>query len=632
MSPVTFRRRLRYWFDRTMSKGTIALVGWLAVASLAIIVAGGVLAWTAEQFAGNPGAGEPDSLPATLWQSVLHALDAGTVAGDTGHWWYVAIAFGITVGGILIVTAFIGVLTTGLDAKLAELRKGRSEVIESNHTVVLGWSDQVFTVLSELAEANANQRRSCVAILADRDKVEMEDEIRAKVGSTGRMRVVCRTGDPVDPDDITLVNPAQAKSIIILPSTDAHPDSQLVRTLLAITKAREGNAAPCPVVGCVSDSKNLAAARLAGGPNAYLIDANDVAARLIVQTCRQSGLSVVYTDLLDFGGDEIYLKEEPPLVGYTYAHALHGYRSSSIIGILSADGRIALNPDSRTRIAQGDRLVAVSEDDDTVVLSPTGPAPIDTTAITAIPNSPPTKERTLILGWNSRARGVILQLDQYVSPGSEAFVVASHSGAGPAIRKLAVRNLFLDFREEDSSDRGVLEALGVQNFDHIIVLCGDDVDPQLADSRTLATLLQLRDMEQKMGDRFSIVSEMADDRNRALAQVTQADDFIVSDKLLTLMMIQVSENPHLASLFANLFDADGAEIYLKPAGRYVRPGVPTNYQTIVEAARAKGESALGFRVAAQAQEPPTYGIVLNPDKATQVAIRPSDSVIVLAED
>lgn len=629
MATVTLRTRLRYGFDRTMSRGTVALFGMLALASLGIIAAGGVAAWLLDP---RPAGGGHRSLGAAIWHSVLNSLDPGTVAGDTGHWWFIAIAFCVTLGGIIIVTAFIGVLTTGLDAKLADLRKGRSPVVERNHTVVLGWSDQVFTVLSELAEANANQRGSCVAILADRDKVEMEDEIRAKVGPVGKMRVVCRTGEPVDPDDITIVNPVDAKSIIVLPTGDGNADMQLVKSLLAITKSRE-DGRPCPVVGCVGTSRNLPAARLAGGPHAYLVDANDIAARIIVQTCRQSGLSVVYTDLMDFGGDEIYLQEEPRLHGATYADALHAFRTSSIIGLMAPDGRIALNPPSDTRILPGVRLIAISEDDDTVVMAPQ-PAPIDPSVITAIPNSPPTRERTLVLGWNARAAGVIQQLDQYVAPGSDVLVVSDHPRASTQLVPLLqqVRHLTVDFKEADSSDRAVLDGLNVQNFDHVIALCGDDVEPQLADSRTLTTLLQLRDLEQRLGDQFSIVSEMADDRNRALAQVTQADDFIVSDKLLTLMMIQVSENPHLSTIFANLFDSAGSEIYLKPAGRYVRPGVHVNYQTIVEAARQRGESAIGYRVAAESLQGPTFGIHLNPDKAVVLTVRPGDSVIVLAED
>ena len=41
----------------------------------------------------------------------------------------------------------------------------------------------------------------------------------------------------------------------------------------------------------------------------------DLIARVTAQTSRQSGLSVVYTELLNYGGDEIYFKEEPGLVG-----------------------------------------------------------------------------------------------------------------------------------------------------------------------------------------------------------------------------------------------------------------------------------------------------------------------------
>jgi len=89
-------------------------------------------------------------------------------------------------------------LTTGISGRLDSLRKGRSLVVENGHTVILGWSPQIFTVLSELVIANQNQRRSAIAILADRDKVEMEDEIRARLGNTGTTRIICRTGNPID--------------------------------------------------------------------------------------------------------------------------------------------------------------------------------------------------------------------------------------------------------------------------------------------------------------------------------------------------------------------------------------------------------------------------------------------------
>jgi ion channel POLLUX/CASTOR len=629
MATATLRQRLRYWFDNTMSRGTPAMVAMLAVITLVVVAVGSVLLWAVDGDRAEGG------FLGSVWQSVIHALDPGTVTGDTGGWMFVAVAFVITLAGVLIFTALIGVLTTGIDAKLTELRKGRSAVLESGHTVLLGWSDQVFAIIPELVEANSNQKRACIAILADRDKVEMEDEIRTRIDDTGTTKVVCRSGSPIDPDQIALVNPQEARSVIILPtSEDDHDrDAHLVKMLLAVTRVREGHTSPCQIVGMVTDPANLPAAKLAGGREAHIIDAADVASRLIVQTCLQSGLSVIYTDLLDFGGDEIYFAEEPQLVGATYGQAIHGYQTSCVIGLQFADGRIALNPHPQTPIQPGDRVIAISEDDDTVVLAKS-PAPVHQQAIVAYPDPPPSRKRALLLGWNARAARVLFQLDQYVPPGSEASVVAAHPSAARTLNFLAsqLHSLMLNFKEEDSSDRGVLESLDVGSYDHILVLCGDDVDPQLADSRTLVTLLHLRDMEQHSGGRFSIVSEMADDRNRTLAQITQADDFIVSEKMLSLLTTQISENPHLATVFSNLFDADGSEIYLKGAEWYVRLGHPINFQTLVEAARWRGETAIGYRVAAQSHEPPTFGVVLNPDKATPVTCQPGDKVIVLAEN
>ena len=118
--------------------------------------------------------------------SLLRTLDPGTMGGDTGRPVFLALMLIVTVGGIFIVSALIGVLTTGLNKRIDRLRKGRSRLIERGHTIVLGWSDQVFTVIEELVEANQSERRSCVVVLADRDKVEMEDQIRDRVADTGR--------------------------------------------------------------------------------------------------------------------------------------------------------------------------------------------------------------------------------------------------------------------------------------------------------------------------------------------------------------------------------------------------------------------------------------------------------------
>jgi hypothetical protein len=192
----------------------------------------------------------------------------------------------------------------------------------------------------------------------------------------------------------------------------------------------------------------------------------------------------------------------------------------------------------------------------------------------------------------------------------------------------------MDYRPADTTDRTVLDAVTAEGFDHVVVMSYSDfLDEQRADARTLVTLLHLRDIEAIGGEKFTIVSEMLDVRNRALAQVTRADDFIVSGKLVSLMMSQLAENPDLKPLFDSLFDEAGSEIYLKPAGDYVKLGESVDFYTVVESARRRGQIAFGYRLAAAADDAAkNYGVAMNPDKALAVTFGEADKVIVLAED
>lgn len=210
MSRVGLRERLRYRFDNTMSRGAPALIGLLGILSAVLVMVFGVVGYLARPLP----EGRDWGIGKSLWMALLHAMDPGTVAGDEGSAFWIFSMFAVTIGGIFVVAALVGVITTGLDAKLEDLRKGRSRVVEEGHTVLLGWSEQLFTIISELAEAKESERRPCVAILADRDKVEMEDEIRARLGSLGKLRVVCRTGSPTEPADLDLVSPEDASSVI----------------------------------------------------------------------------------------------------------------------------------------------------------------------------------------------------------------------------------------------------------------------------------------------------------------------------------------------------------------------------------------------------------------------------------
>lgn len=244
-------------------------------------------------------------------------------------------------------------------------------------------------------------------------------------------------------------------------------------------------------------------------------------------------------------------------------------------------------------------------------------------------------ERTLVLGWNPRTVDLIVELDRYVPDGSALLVIADGPGVADQVEAVGRRltRLRLEYRAADTTDRPVLDAATAEGFEHVVVMSYSELlDEQRADARTLVTLLHLRDIEAQRGESFTIVSEMLDARNRALAQVTRADDFIVSGKLVSLALSQLAENPGLRDVFDDLFDETGSEVYLKPASAFVRVEEPVDFYTVVESARRRGETALGYRLLDQAEDSTkSYGVVINPDKAEPIQFGPDDKVIVLAE-
>ncbi len=627
MKEPSFLDRLRYAFDNLMSRGTIAMIGWLALVTLMVTLAVSVIVWLTRIASEATFADQ-------FWSYLTLALD--TDAWTDQGWSFRLAAITIAFLGIFVTSILVGLLATGIANKIEDLRKGRSRVIERGHTAVLGWSAQVFPIISELLVANENQPKSCIVILGTKAKVEMEEEIKDKVGDSGRTRIVCRRGNPMEMTDLDIVSLHTAKSIIILAPDSDDPDSSVIKTMLAITRSPDRRPEPYHIVAEIHDPKNLEVARIVGSDEVEPVLTGALIARITAQTCCQSGLSVAYTELLDFAGDEIYFKAEPGLVGKTFGEALLAYEDSAVVGLCPREGQPKLNPPMSTPIGDGDQIIAISEDDDTIVLSGREDLEINEEAIRIAQSAELKPEHTLILGWNWRAPSIVNELDHYVAPGSTATVVADFVDGEARIRQhcTQIKNQTITFQQRDTTDRRTLDELLSGTCDHVILLpYSDALDVQQADARTLITLLHLRDIADHTGYSYSIVSEMLDIRNRNLAEVARADDFVVSDRLISLVMSQISENKALGAVFADLFDPEGSEIYLKPASDYIQTGEPVDFYTVVEAAKRQGETALGYRVLAEANDASrAYGVVLNPDKSVPVTFAEQDRVIVLAEE
>jgi hypothetical protein len=299
-----------------------------------------------------------------------------------------------------------------------------------------------------------------------------------------------------------------------------------------------------------------------------------------------------------------------------------------VVGLIEG-GRSKLNPPPSTVITDQHTLVVVVEDDSALDGQSRSLAEPALNRLGEQVSTDPHPTQGLLIGWNDRAPIVVRELDRYAAPGSTLTVVTTYGEPElPALRNLAVT-----VEMESSTSRAVLDQHVTAELDQIIVLCYDrDLDTQTADSRTLVTLLHVRDILGRLGSDVPVVSEMLDDRNRVLASVADVDDVVVSGEIISLVVTQLSEDGRLEAVFKELLGSEGSEIYLRPADWYVQPGDDITWATVIAGAARRNETAIGLKSELLADPGMRFGVVVNPPKSQSYTISPGDAVVVLAED
>ncbi|MFE0859078.1 NAD-binding lipoprotein [Streptomyces mutabilis] len=560
----------------------------MAACCLAIVVpVSTLLVWT------DPRA--PRSLSERLvavWRTSAETLRLGGVTGAPLRM-LLSVFLGLI--ALLCVSTLVGVITTGLADRLEELRRGRSRVLEKGHAVVLGWSDQVFTVVGEMVISQVGRVRGAVAVLADRDSAVMASDLNA-AGVTRAVCVVCRTGEPTDPAALALLSPAAAHCVLVLPGDD-DADAEVVRVLLALQALLGAEAAP-PVVATVRDERFLTAARLAAGTRGVVLDVESTTARLLVQAARHPGLVRALRDLLDLTGAEFHVVHAPDALGLTFAEISLRYEEACAVGYLTDDGRVLLTPASSVRHRPGGRSIVVARDDRQPVLKREGTA-VDPTVMAGPRDRQRSPSKTLLLGWNRRAPLVVDLLRRTAQPGSHLHVVTGFddgSVAAGAMGPADDERVAVSYHVGEPTRPGTLRALDLFGYDTVIAL-GPDAGPHRArpDDQLLLTLLTLRAVEEESGRALPVVAELTDHRSLALAPLGPEWGAVVRGELTSLVMSRIAQNTGMAAVFEELFAARGGALALRPASYYVLPGRVASFATVVASALRRGECAVGYR-------------------------------------
>jgi len=167
-----------------------------------------------------------------------------------------------------------------------------------------------------------------------------------------------------------------------------------------------------------------------------------------------------------------------------------------------------------------------------------------------------------------------------------------------------------------------------------------DSEPERIDSETIVVLLHLRKLQKALTESGKIVetkliTEVLESLNQELVSHAGVDDFIISDRMVSMIFAQISEERDIQRVYDNLFQEDGSEIYVKPAWLYFNElPVTCRFGDLMRVAQKRdGEICIGFKIGALGNDgDANYGVKLIPLKDSEVTLTEQDSLVVVAED
>ncbi|MDQ3032487.1 MAG: hypothetical protein M3Y87_08735 [Myxococcota bacterium] len=649
---VTSRQRVRYAVDNFLARGSVSLFIALTLAFLgSIFVLSALRAIIDAIF---PDANQ--DLAHHTWIVFLELTDPGNMNQDNvtpTEFKLGAVAAGLT--GVVIFSSLIAFMTTALSQAIEHLKKGHSEVLEAGHTLILGWTPRVVEILRELAEAMESERNPVVVILSELPKEQLDELLRTELGQVGRLRVVTRTGPTSSIRSLELVNAREAKSAIVLASCapfakgddKLSSDARVIKTVLALV-THVGERDDLTVVAEVFDERNRRVVRDIAPESVVVLAVEEILAKIMVQTSRTSGLAVVYQELLSFEGCEIYFhpkrREDALWRGLTFAAVQLHFDDGVPIGVRTTNDEILVRPPGSYVLRDGDAVIIVAQDDssvslrDTPVIEPRALAPTGVRVASR-------RERLLLLGWSAKAPTILSEYGKYVEPGSSVDVMVR--SATDALRAeleaigRTTTGLTLTMFEGDPLDREELEARRPFDYDNVIILPQDqsgELAPERVDSESIVVLLHLRSIRRVAGAgerRTKIVTEVLESGNQELVSKAGVDDVIISNRMVSMIFAQLSEQREIHRVYDNLFEEEGSEIYVKPASLYLA-ALPAElrFGDLMHVAQQRdGEICIGIKKGGlESDSSRNYGVRLIPPKDEVIRLEPGDSLVVVAED
>lgn len=612
--------------------------------------------------------GEELPLPDSLWSAWTFISDPGTHADVPGIRRRL-VAVPLTMGGMLFFALLVGLMSDGVSARVDHLQKGASIVIEENHTIVVGWTPKTIPLVKELTVANKTRglKRSIV-ILGDKDKEDMDEDLRTALPNAERngSKIVTRSGVPTETSDLRKCSASMARSIILLSPPGLAPheaDALVLHQALVLAYLSELKAdlvvelAELDNVNLLkqilsslmnSPSKELPSSLkssplVSSDPTMLLkageriqkmvpVATGDFVMRMLVERALQPQIAAVAGELLHFEGSEFRFCKWPELVGKTFGEILFLFDNAIPCGMRktrpNSDGGFTLiNPPPETVFEEGDRLLVISEDEDSFKPGESR-APQNPRVVPNVEKHSKEVLKVLICGWKHDLKDVLMLLDNSVAKGSEVTILAN-THIEDRLKELkssaSFHALKVNHRHGDPLSKKALESLPLENYQKVIVLA--DQNRNSSHSAT-TTAMFVRHIQMQRGKKDAvIVAELPTSQDDAIQQVqkTWLNDSVQPEQLQAMVLAHLSEDSDVGAVLDEVISDYGSSLTLRSISTYAQPGEEFDFWELQARAQQLGDLVIAYKCAEDENR-----WMLNPEHKSKIlSWTMTDEVLVL---
>jgi hypothetical protein len=582
-----------------------------------------------------------------IYYLFMEVTDSGNMANVLEKpFWAKVTAVLAGMSGIVIFSMLVAMITAALENMLHNFSQGTTDVYEKGHYIIIGHNSRLTDILKEFTIASETEKHT-VVILSETPKEDIDAEIELAIPELNKLKIVTRTGKITSPAMLERISVDTAAAIIVLSSCENfspqsekdQSDTNVIKICYALSIAINLDH-KIMVIPEIYEDVNREIVKTILNEKVLQLDASSFLSRLLVQTSLFNGLVGVYETLFSFEGSEIYFN--PNTAGkIKFGEISYHLVDGVVIGYICPVKGIIINPSPDEELNETQRLIIVMTDASKYSFQQKRVQ--EPTSLKYVPkNINPSLTSILVVGWNNQTGEIISEYDKYITPNSKFKLIAAENAAPDEEEFSALKKSLSSKLEMDKVtvlDEKYLKKTDLFSYDMLVVLTAptEANSTDAVDSANIKLLLLMKKIfaAEPTKKKPLVVSEVLDTSNLELFNHIGISDFLLSNRLISIFLTQLSKQPELIEVYDRLLSKDGAEIYIKPFSSFLEnPNGEYTFADLIALGQQRNDIVIGYKqiLATPKENGRNYEITLNPPKTQKIRLTDKDFLVVVSDE